>query len=95
MILNIVLWVGGVVLLALGILRVQGPLSRANELRRLDENAQRYDAWRGGSRTAAPRPGGERTGADEMRALLRRQVRVWAGAIVAGIVLIVAGFVVR
>ena len=95
MILNILLWAVGVVLLVLGILRIQGPLTRANELKRLDENAQRYDAWRGGSRTAAPRPGGERTGADEMRDLLRNQVRLWAGAIVLGVVLIVAGFVIR
>lgn len=93
MILNIILWAAGLVILAFGIVRVQGPLSRVNELKRLDENARRYDSWRGGSRTAAGTPG--RTGADEMRDLLRGQVRLWAGAIVVGIALIVAGFVVR
>ena len=62
-ILNIVLWAAGAVLLVLGILRVQAPLSRANELKRLDENARRYDAWRAvpgpqrrGPRTSAPAP---------------------------------------
>jgi hypothetical protein len=91
--LNIVLWVGGGALLALGVIRIQGPLSRANELKRLDENARRYDSWRGGSRTAVGSPG--RTGADEMRDLMRSQVRLWTGAIVVGIVLILAGFLVR
>jgi hypothetical protein len=94
-ILNIVLWVAGIALVAAGILRIQGPLSRFNELKRLDANAQRYDAWRGGSRTAATPPGGGRTGADEMRDLLRSRARLWAAVIVAGIVLIVAGFVIR
>lgn len=95
MILNIVLWVAGVALIAVGVMRVQAPLSRSNELRRLDDNARRYDAWRGGSRTAAARPADDRTGADEMRDLLRNQLRLWAGAITVGVVLIVAGFVVR
>jgi hypothetical protein len=91
--LNIVLWAAGAVLLALGILRVQGPLSRANELKRLDENARRYDSWRGGSRTAVGSTG--RTGADEMRDILRGRVRMWTGAIVVGVVLIIAGFVIK
>lgn len=95
MTLNIILWVAGAALLAVGILRIQGPLSRVNELRRLDENARKYDAWRGGSRTAAAPPGGSRTGADEMRDMLRTRARLWAAAIVAGVVLIVAGFVIR
>jgi hypothetical protein len=94
-ILNICLWVAGVALLAVGIRRIQGPLSRVSELKRLDENARKYDAWRGGSRTAAAPPGGGRTGADEMRDMLRSRARLWAGAIALGVVLIVAGFVVR
>ncbi|MEA2621293.1 MAG: hypothetical protein QOH61_203 [Chloroflexota bacterium] len=93
MILNIVLWVAGVAILALGILRIQAPLSRYNELGRLAGNAQRYDSWRGGrSRTAVD---GGRTGADEMRDQMRQRVYLWAAAIVVGIVLIVAGFIVR
>ena len=59
---------------------------------RLAENSRRYDAWRGGSRTAAE-PG--TTGADVMRQMLRRQVLLWAGVAVAGVVLVVAGFAIR
>ena len=63
-----------------------------NELDRLAENARRYESWRGG-RTASAAD--ETTGADVMRALLRRQVTTWAAVGLAGVVLIVLGFVVR
>ena len=63
-----------------------------NELERLAENAKNYDSARWFRRTAAD---GERTGADEMRDLMRRQVYIWAGVAVAGIVLLVAGFAVH
>ena len=95
MILNLVLWLGGAVLLILGIVQIRAPLARSNELKALEENAKRYDAWRGGSRTAASPPAGGRTGADEMQEMLRTRVRIWAAAIVAGIVMIVAGFLIR
>ncbi|HEY5519720.1 MAG TPA: hypothetical protein VIK08_03605 [Candidatus Limnocylindrales bacterium] len=91
--INVVLWLAGIALLAVAIWRIRAPLGRMNELDRLAQNAARYDSWRGGSRlTAADR---ERTGADEMRALMRRQVLIWAAAGVAGVVLIVAGFAIR
>ena len=89
---SIVLWTVGLILLALGIAKVTAPFGRMQELDRLAENARRYDAWRGGSRTAAD---SETTGADVMRQVLRRQVLLWAGIAVAGIVLLVAGFVAR
>jgi hypothetical protein len=93
-VINIALWLAGVALLVLGVWRLRPPLGRMQELDRLADNAKRYDAWRGGSRTAA---GGESgtTGADVMRAVLRRQVIVWAVVAVIGVVLIVAGFAVR
>jgi hypothetical protein len=94
-ILNLVLWIGGAALLIVGIYAVRPLLARLNELKALEENAKRYEAWRGGSRTAAPRPPGERTGADEMQDLLRTRMRIWAAAIVVGIVMIVAGFLIR
>jgi hypothetical protein len=94
-ILNLVLWIGGVVLLIAGIIQIRAPLARVNELKALEENAKRYDAWRGGSRTAASRPADGRTGAEEMREMLRTRVRIWAAAIVIGIVMIVAGFLIR
>jgi hypothetical protein len=95
--INIVLWIAGIVVLAVAIWRVRGPFGRMLELDRLAENARRYDSWRGGSsRTAAGGPPiGDRTGADEMREMMRRQVMLWAGVGVVGVVLLVAGFAVR
>ena len=68
------------------------PHARWIELDRIAENARRYESWRGG-RTAAG--AGETTGADVMRAVLRRQVMTWAAVGIVGVVLIVAGFAVR
>ena len=90
---NIALWAAGVVLLALAIWRIRAPLARMQELDRLKDNARKYDSWRGGSsRTAAD---GDRTGADEMRDMMRRQVSVWGALAAAGIVLIAVGFAIR
>lgn len=92
MLLNLALWIGGVALLALAVWRVQAPFGRMGELDRLAQNAHRYDSWRGGRSSAAQ---DETTGADVMRALLRRQVMTWTLVGSIGIVLIVAGFVIR
>jgi hypothetical protein len=88
---NIVLWIGGAVLVAIAIVRIRMPLARMNELDRLAENAKRYESWRGGRSG----PVEETTGADVMRQMLRRQVLIWATVGVVGVVLIVAGFLVR
>jgi hypothetical protein len=91
MIVNVVLWVAGVVLLALGYQRAKGPWARYQSLRDEDANAARYNAWRGGVRAADD----GNTGASVAMAILRRQAQV-AGAIGAvGIVLIVLGFLVK
>ncbi len=92
--INLVLWAVGIVLLGLAIWRIRAPLGRMNELDRLAQNAVRYDSWRGGSRRTAAEAG-ERTGADEMRDLMRRQVLIWAAVGVVGVVLIIAGFAIR
>ena len=63
-----------------------------SELDRLAENARRYDSWRGGRTSGGSN---ETTGADVMRALLRRQVLTWAAVGVAGFALIVVGFAIR
>ena len=76
----------------LAIWRGRAPFGRMGELDRLAENARRYDSWRGGRRALRDT---ETTGADVMRALLRRQVTLWSAVGAAGIVLIVAGFAVR
>jgi uncharacterized membrane protein len=79
----------GVVLIVVGVTRARGPYQRYMALREQDANVARYEAWRGGAR-----PDGK-TGASVAMAMLRRQAQVGAGIVIAGFVLIVAGFVVR
>jgi len=86
------LWVTGIVLLGVGIWRAQAPFARMTELDRLAENSRRYDSWRGGR---APTAADETTGADVMRAMLRRQVVMWSVIGLIGVALIIAGFAVR
>jgi len=93
-VINLVLWAVGVVLLGIAIWRIRAPLSRMNELDRLAQNAARYDSWRGGSRRTAAEEG-EKTGADEMREMMRRQVLIDAALGIIGVVLIFAGFAVH
>jgi hypothetical protein len=92
MLLNLTLWVGGLVLVVVGAMAIRRPLARYRELQATDANLRRYDSWRGGKRTAVETGV---TGADMMRAQLRSTSIRWGAVIVAGIVLIVAGFVVR
>jgi hypothetical protein len=89
---GLLLVVGGIVAVALAVVRIRGPLAY---LRRLDEtqaNLDRYEAWRG-RHTDVETDGP--TGADEMRAVLRRRVIVWGAVGVAGGVAIVAGLLLR
>lgn len=86
--INLALWAAGFALIGVAVWRVRPPFARMGELDRLAQNAQRYESWRGGSRTSAD----ETTGADVMRALLRRQVYLWAGVGAVGVILVVAGF---
>ena len=48
--LNVVLWLGGVALIAIGYTRARGPWSRYQALKAQDANVARYEAWRGGVR---------------------------------------------
>ena len=94
MTVNIVLWLVGIALVLIAAWRGRVPLARMSEINRLADNAKRYESWRGGgSRTAAG--GGGVTGADVMRDMLRRQVYLWAGVGGVGVILVIAGFVVR
>ncbi len=79
----------GIVLIVVGVMRARGPYQRYMALREQDANVARYEAWRGGAR-----PDG-RTGASVAMAMLRRQAQVGAGIVIAGFVLVIAGFVVR
>jgi threonine/homoserine/homoserine lactone efflux protein len=87
---NLILWVGGALLLWLGYARARGPWARYQDLKAQDANVARYEAWRGGIRED-PGP----TGASVAMAILRRQVQIGAGLGVVGLIAIVAGFVIR
>lgn len=90
--INLVLWLVGVAMVAIAIWRIRRPYARLAELDRLAENARRYESWRGVRGGA----GEDRTtGADVMRQLLRRELMIWAGVGVVGVVSVFAGFAIR
>ena len=86
---NLMLWIGGVGLIAIGYLRARRPWSRYQALKAQDENVARYEAWRGGARDEGT------TGASIAMAILRRQAQTAGLIAVAGFVLVFAGFLVR
>ncbi len=90
-ILNLVLIVSGIAVIAYGYRRARGPWARYQQLREEDRNVARYEAWRGGTRTAAE-PDGP-SGASVAMALLRRQAQVGAAIAIVGFVLVFVGFV--
>ena len=90
--LNAALWATGLAFVAIALLRSREPWRRLGELDAIDENTRRYESWRGvRGPTAADGP----TGADVMRQMLRRRLGLWAAVGIAGVVLVIAGFVVR
>jgi hypothetical protein len=88
--INLVLWVGGVALMAIGYSRARGPWARYQELKAQEENVARYDAWRGGVRDS-----GGRTGAQVAMEVSRRQAQVGALIAIAGFVCVFLGFLIR
>lgn len=88
-ILNVVLWVGGVVLVAAAYLRGLPYWRRYQALRAQQDNVRRYESWRG----RPTEPG--RSSADLMEDELRRRAQPWIVAGVVGLVMIVAGFAVH
>lgn len=87
--LNIALWLGGVVLIAVGYTRAKGPWSRYQALKAQDANVARYESWRGGVRDDSA------TGASVAMAILRRQAQTAGLIAVAGFVLVFLGFLIR
>jgi hypothetical protein len=94
MLLNLILWLAGLIISCTGFLMIRIPLARYQQLQQTDQNLRRYESWRGGSRRTAVDSSGT-SGADVMKAMMRRRVQLWAGAIVFGIVLVVLGFIIR
>ena len=88
-VVNLLLWVGGIVLIAVGYQRARGPWRRYQVLKAQDENVARYESWRGGVRDDG------KTGASVAMELLRRQARIGAGIAIAGVALVFLGFFIR
>jgi hypothetical protein len=86
---SIALIAAGIALIVVGVSRARGPYRRYMALREQDANVARYEAWRGGAR-----PDGK-TGASVAMAMLRRQAQVGGAIVIAGFVLVIAGFIVR
>lgn len=87
--INGVLLLGGAVLVAIGLLRARVPWARYRELRLQDENAARYEAWRGGIRDDS------KAGASVAMEILQRQARMGALVAAFGAVLVVVGLILR
>ena len=90
MIVNIVLWLAGIALIAVGYRRFRGPYARYQALKEQDANATRYNAWRGGVRDDP-----STTGASVAMTILRRQTQIAVGIVVAGFVLEFLGFLIK
>jgi len=88
-VVNVVLWLGGVALFAIGYQRARRPWARYQALKEQDENAARYNAWRGGVRDDST------TGASVAMAILRRQAQIGAAIAIAGVVLVFLGFLIK
>jgi hypothetical protein len=89
--LGLALVAGGLALVAAGLFRARVPWGRYQAMRAREANAERYRAWRGGLGEAS----GDTTGADVMKSLLRARVREALLVTAAGVVLALAGFVIR
>jgi len=88
-VINIVLWLAGIALIAVGYVRARTPWARYRALKAQDDNVARYEAWRGGLRDEG------RTGASVAMELLRRQAQMAGLIAVAGFVLVFLGFFIR
>jgi hypothetical protein len=87
--INIVLWLAGIALIAIGYSRARGPWARYQQLKEQDANAARYNSWRGGIRDDST------TGASVAMQILRRQAQMAAGIAIVGLVLVFLGFFIK
>jgi uncharacterized membrane protein len=87
--LNVILWLLGVALVAVGYREARGPWARYQALKEQDANEARYGAWRGGIRDSST------TGASVAMEILRRRARRGAVVVAVGFVLIFLGFLLK
>jgi hypothetical protein len=88
--INLICWVLGVALIALGYLRAKGPWSRYQELKEQEANISRYEGWRG-TRLREDGPSAASIMAQEMR----RRAQIGGAILLAGFALVFVGFAVR
>ena len=74
---------------SLGTLRARDPYRRYMALREQDANVARYEAWRGGVRNDS------KTGSSVAMQVLRRKAQIGGLIVIAGVVCVVAAFVIR
>ncbi len=87
--LSIALPLAGVALIVIGVARARDPYRRYMELREQDANIARYQSWRGGARPD------EKAGSSVAMQVLRRKAQVGGLIVIAGVALVVLGFLVR
>ena len=85
---GLVLLIAGVVLIVLGAIRARDPYRRYMALREQDANVARYEAWRGGARPDS------KTGSSVAMQVLRRKAQIGGAIVIAGVVCVVAAFVI-
>ena len=88
-ILNGVIIAIGIVIAGSGYYRMRMAWRRYSFLKGREDNAQRYETWRGGLRSE---PG--KTGADVEMAMLRTRARVSGLIVAAGFAVLIAGFLI-
>jgi hypothetical protein len=79
----------GIALIVYGTMRARGPYRQYMALRDQDANIARYEAWRGGVRS------NDKTGASVAMQILRRQAQIGVAIVIAGVVAIAVGFVIK
>jgi hypothetical protein len=89
-VVNLICWGLGAVLIGVGYVRARGPWSRYQELKAQEANISRYEGWRG-SRLRDDGPSGAALMAQQMR----RRAQMAGVLVVAGFILVFAGFAIR
>jgi uncharacterized membrane protein len=88
--INLLFWAVGVVLIAVGWVRIRGPWGRYQHIKEQEANIARYEGWRG-TRLRDDGPSAASLMAQQMMA----RVRLWGIAMIVGFVLVFVGFAVH